>query len=230
MEDEKDYKWYLIVIVIVFALLIFFLLFNNIISRKTLKDSLGENNKVDPGVEEKNDNVIEVIPSVIDDDIIEPDDNTDNQDVREEPVDNTDVVVNVDDDTPSNTTNNNNTATNTNTNSNSNNNSNGSNSTNNNTTVEEKKYVVKFVYGDNTVSQNFVYGTEQALKQNTFTKEGYSFGHWNTKEDGSGTSYNDGQSVKNLTSTNNGVVNLYPIWNENSYTVSFDANGGTGTI
>ena len=74
------------------------------------------------------------------------------------------------------------------------------------------------------------YDLESSLTKNTFTREGYTFKEWNTKEDGSGTSYNDEQSVKNLSSTENAIVNLYAQWEENNLEISFDANGGTGTM
>ena len=34
-----------------------------------------------------------------------------------------------------------------------------------------------------------------------------------------------GQTVKNLTTTNGGTVNLYAKWNVNTYTIKYDANG-----
>ena len=74
------------------------------------------------------------------------------------------------------------------------------------------------------------YDLESNLTKNTFIREGYTFKEWNTKADGSGTSYSDEQSVKNLSSTENAVVDLYAQWEENNLEISFDANGGTGTM
>jgi uncharacterized repeat protein (TIGR02543 family) len=60
-----------------------------------------------------------------------------------------------------------------------------------------------------------------ALTANTFTRTGYSFGGWNTAANGSGTAY-----------ANNAVypfaadATLYAQWTANTYTVTFDANGG----
>ena len=79
-------------------------------------------------------------------------------------------------------------------------------------------------------NQHFTYDTAQNLTTNTRTKAGYTFTGWNTNADGSGTSYTDGQSVNNLTTENNGTVNLYAQWTANSYNVKFNANGGTGTM
>ena len=72
-----------------------------------------------------------------------------------------------------------------------------------------------------------VYGTAKTLTANTFTRTGYSFASWNTKADGSGTSYTDKKSVSNLTKTDGDVINLYAQWSNSVYTVKFDFNGGT---
>lgn len=61
-------------------------------------------------------------------------------------------------------------------------------------------------------SSSHTYDTVANLTTNTFTKAGYEFAGWNTKADGTGTSYTDGQSVKNLTSTNGGNITLYAQW------------------
>lgn len=71
------------------------------------------------------------------------------------------------------------------------------------------------------------YDTAKKLTANVYTKEGYSFDGWNTKKDGSGDSYSNKASVKNLTTKNNGTVTLYAQWKAQKYTVTFDANGGS---
>ena len=50
------------------------------------------------------------------------------------------------------------------------------------------------------------------LTANIYTKQGYTFSGWNTKADGTGTTYADGASVTNLTTTAGGEVTLYAIW------------------
>ena len=82
--------------------------------------------------------------------------------------------------------------------------------------------------GGSTAKETFSYGTAKALTANGFTKTGYTFSKWNTKSDGTGTSYNNGQSVSNLTSTNGGTVTLYARWTANTYYVKFNGNGNTG--
>ena len=81
--------------------------------------------------------------------------------------------------------------------------------------------------GGSTASSTHTYDTAKALTANGFTRTGYTFNGWNTKSDGSGTSYTDKQSVKNLSSKNNDTVNLYVKWKANTYTVTFNANGGS---
>lgn len=82
--------------------------------------------------------------------------------------------------------------------------------------------------GGSTAKETFSYGTAKALTSNGFTRTGYTFSKWNTKADGSGTSYTNGQSVSNLTTTNGGTVTLYAIWTANTYYVKFNGNGNTG--
>lgn len=79
---------------------------------------------------------------------------------------------------------------------------------------------------------SMAYGTAKNLTANAFVKSGYTFIGWNTKADGSGISYADKASVKNMTATNGTTVTLYAQWRENSvvtaYTLTYNANGGSG--
>lgn len=76
-----------------------------------------------------------------------------------------------------------------------------------------------------TVTQTVPYGESATLNANNFTRTGYTFSGWNTKADGSGTAYGDGASIS--PSSN---VTLYAQWQLNTYSFSFDANGGTGSM
>ena len=78
-------------------------------------------------------------------------------------------------------------------------------------------------------NQAFTYDAAQNLSTNTFTRTGYTFAGWNTNADGTGTSYTNSQSVRNLTAVNNGIVTLYAKWTANTYTVTLDPQGGTGS-
>lgn len=68
---------------------------------------------------------------------------------------------------------------------------------------------------DQTTTQSFTYGTAQNLNANTFTNGNRIFLSWNTAANGSGTSYQNGVQVNNLTSVNNGTVDLYAQWASN---------------
>ena len=66
---------------------------------------------------------------------------------------------------------------------------------------------------DGTMSnQELTYDSEANLNSNLFTKEGLVFKEWNTKEDGTGTSYSNGAAVLNLVSS--GTITLYAQWTE----------------
>ena len=56
-------------------------------------------------------------------------------------------------------------------------------------------------------------------------KEGYTFAGWNTQSDGNGTDYAAGATFEITKNTT-----LYAKWEANTYTVCFNANGGTGTM
>jgi uncharacterized repeat protein (TIGR02543 family) len=56
------------------------------------------------------------------------------------------------------------------------------------------------------------------------TRTGYTFNHWNTAANNSGTSYAPADTF-----TISGDVTLYAQWTINTYTVTYDSNGGTGT-
>lgn len=97
--------------------------------------------------------------------------------------------------------------------------------------VVKSKYSVKY-NGNHATSGSMsnsahVYDTAKKLTNNAFARTGYHFDHWNTKADNSGTSYTNQQSVKNLTSVNDGVVNLYAQWEPNTYTIKYHGNAAT---
>ena len=75
--------------------------------------------------------------------------------------------------------------------------------------------------------ESFTYDVAKSLTTVGFSRIGYTFSGWNTKADGTGTSYADKQSVSNLSSTSGAVVNLYAQWAVNSYGVTLNAKGGT---
>ena len=82
------------------------------------------------------------------------------------------------------------------------------------------------------ILQNLVYDTKDKIKSNTFKNGEKEFVEWNTKEDGSGVSYQEGQEIVNITKSNNAVINLYAIWKDASKerTVIFKSNNGLNEI
>ncbi len=80
-----------------------------------------------------------------------------------------------------------------------------------------------------TASMVMKFDQAQKLTANGFVRVGYTFLGWNTNPDGSGAAYSDQQLVSNLTDVNGAVITLYAQWKANTYTIYFDANGGTGT-
>ena len=73
-----------------------------------------------------------------------------------------------------------------------------------------------------------LYDDSYTLTANAFTRTGYTFAGWNTKADGTGTSYGNKTSVSKLSATNGATVTLYAQWTENTYTITFNGNGNTG--
>lgn len=75
--------------------------------------------------------------------------------------------------------------------------------------------------GNGEMSTQFIPGlvddsSGTAINANEFTYTGYEFSGWNTEADGSGTSYDDGATISDLTSD----ITLYAQWTANQYTVT----------
>ena len=71
--------------------------------------------------------------------------------------------------------------------------------------------------------QIFTRDVAQNLRTNSFTRSGYSFAGWSTTPTGT-VQFTDAQRI-----TNNVSRTFYAIWTR-GYTVTFNANGGTGTM
>lgn len=88
-----------------------------------------------------------------------------------------------------------------------------------------RTYTVSYNKGANgsgtNTSATKTYGTALTLKGAIFTRNGYTQTGWSTSDGGS--------KVYNLSGsyTTNAAVTLYPYWTPATYTVTFDANGGT---
>jgi len=79
-----------------------------------------------------------------------------------------------------------------------------------------------------TANETMTYNAAKNLTANGFTRTGYTFKCWNTKADGTGTSYINSQSVKNLATS--GTFNLYAIWNINSYKLTLNKGAGISSV
>lgn len=78
-------------------------------------------------------------------------------------------------------------------------------------------------YGTGDVqTQAKIAGRSATLKSAIFTRSGYTQAAWSTWADGHSWNYNLGGSYS--TDAN---ITLYPYWSANTYTVTFNANGGT---
>ena len=84
--------------------------------------------------------------------------------------------------------------------------------------------------GTGTMSdQTVAFDASANLNSNAFAYTGRHFIGWATSANGT-VVYNNGASVKNLTTVNGGTVNLYAKWEINTYKIRFNANGGTGSM
>lgn len=78
-----------------------------------------------------------------------------------------------------------------------------------------------------TANVDATYDQDATLTTSGFTKAGYTFTGWNTQADGSGTSYIDGATVKNLTAVNNETVTLYAMYSPKKYELTIKNGFGT---
>lgn len=87
-------------------------------------------------------------------------------------------------------------------------------------------YAVSYNVGGGTGApgnQTKTYGVNLTLSSVVPTWAGHTFVSWNTQANGGGTSYSPG-----ATFAANANTTLYAIWSTNTYSVTFDANGGSG--
>lgn len=72
-------------------------------------------------------------------------------------------------------------------------------------------------------AQTKTYGTNLTLSSTKPTRTGYTFQGWGTSASDTSVDYAAG-----ATYSKNAAITLYAIWKANTYTISFNANGGTG--
>jgi len=74
--------------------------------------------------------------------------------------------------------------------------------------------------------------TYSILAKGTMAKTGYRFAGWNTQLDGTGTLYahaSDAIAASSATFSANSNLTLYAQWTPETYTITYDVNGGSGT-
>ena len=69
------------------------------------------------------------------------------------------------------------------------------------------------------------YGSTTTLKDNVYTQVGHTFAGWTDIQGSTSKKYNDKATTPELYDD----LDLYACWTQNSYTVNYNANGGTGT-
>lgn len=88
-------------------------------------------------------------------------------------------------------------------------------------------YLISFESNGGTgamADQIIIWNSTQQLTANTFTRTGFTFTGWNTKADGSGTSYTDEQSITNLED-----MTLFAQWQTAIYSITYNLNGGSNS-
>lgn len=92
------------------------------------------------------------------------------------------------------------------------------------------KYIIEFRgngSGEGSMeSMECTYDQTYTLPENAFSKTGAYFAGWATSASGT-VAYENGATVKNLSSASGAKIILYAVWTNNIYTVTFDANGAT---
>jgi len=84
-----------------------------------------------------------------------------------------------------------------------------------NVAIYEGKNALELGYGD------------RALRRNSYSCVGYVFTGWNTRADGSGEAFLDGQQILNLSDREGDTVRLYAQWKKTESTLVVDADGGS---
>ena len=68
------------------------------------------------------------------------------------------------------------------------------------------------------------------MPNNAFTKAGYRFIGWAQEQYATAPTYSNGASVRNLANTQDAVVVLYAIYEEDTYNLSINVTGGKGIV
>ena len=98
-------------------------------------------------------------------------------------------------------------------------------------TVERgSRSLVTYYKNDNSTAKSTQYVDSNVsfkLNKNTFTRTGYKFVNWNDNPDGGGEGYEDEETISSGISND---LDLYAMWQPNTYKINFNSNGGSGTM
>ncbi len=96
---------------------------------------------------------------------------------------------------------------------------------------EANSYAVKYYDGSALVdSQPLQYGQSAIVKDISSGKSGYTFKGWATSSGSTTVKYRAGNKIENLVSDDGASVELYAVWQENRYTVSYNTGAYSGTF
>ena len=70
----------------------------------------------------------------------------------------------------------------------------------------------------------FVYDADSKISEDVYSLKGFTFKEWNSKPDGTGASYQSGESIKNIISDDKVTYNLYAIWEPYEYNIKYHVN------
>lgn len=83
------------------------------------------------------------------------------------------------------------------------------------------------MYNNATVYEGREVSPQTSLSLCTFKRIGYCFAGWNSKPDGSGQSFCDGEEIRNLSDQEDGQVVLYAQWRRNRSVLQINPAGGS---
>ncbi len=75
-----------------------------------------------------------------------------------------------------------------------------------------------------------IFNVPSNLTLNGFLRYGHKFQGWAQAPNSSLVEFHDADSVTNVTAIPNGTVSLYAIWSPNDYKLTYNANGGSGSM
>ncbi len=101
--------------------------------------------------------------------------------------------------------------------------------------AEDWEAITYYVYfdangGSGSTTLTCTYDKTYTIPSLSVSRSGYIFKGWGTSSDSSEVSYVEGNSFANLTGETGETVTFYAIWLPETVTISFDANGGSGTM